>query len=199
MISWIVATHNLNTLAENFGTLVDPADELLIEFKAPSIAAAYNNGQARAQFPVRVFVHHDVRLLNRSRLRELLVESCTPERGIVGVIGGTEHVVPWWNAPRVGSVIDARLGSIGPGAGGPCAVLDGLLLATRHELAWDETYTGWHMYDADMCRQQTELGRQNWCIDNGRDLVIHNTTGPRAVDAIDGWAAAVKVYEEKWS
>lgn len=200
MISWIVATHDRDVLEANLlATLsLGGEDELVVVEGAASIASAYNDGQRRATRPVRCYVHHDVQVLDPDRLREHLLERCTPGVGIVGLIGSRGRSVPWWDGHRLGSVVDARLGRLDFGPGGPCAVLDGLLLATVHDLAWDETYPGWHLYDHDICRQQLATGRTNWCLDDGAALVRHNTTGSPDTAQLDGWAAGVARYREKW-
>lgn len=199
MISWIVATHNRGILETNILATLDlhPDDELIIIEGAPSIAAAYNRGRAQASKAVRCYVHHDVQLLDPARLREALLEHC-PGNGIVGVIGSRDSVVPWWDGSTLGSVVDARLGRLDFGTGGPCAYLDGLLLATSHDLEWDESIPGWHMYDHDICRQALVHGWTNWCLDRGAELVRHNTTGSTRTHELAGWDEAVHAYRTKW-
>lgn len=202
MISWIVATHDRCVLEANLAATLPivwaAGDELVVVEGAPSIAAAYNKGQAQAGQPVRVYVHHDVQIL-QPELRDRLIERCTADVGIVGVVGSRDRAVPWWDGDRLGSVVDARLGRLDFGRGGPAATLDGLLLATVHSLEWDETYPGWHLYDHDMCRQQLVAGRTNWCLDGGAELVRHNTTGTRNMAELNGWDAGVTRYREKWN
>lgn len=202
MISWIVATHRRDVLEANLlpdlEHALDRGDQLVVVEGARSIAAAYNDGQSRAEHPVRVYVHHDVQILDPVGLREQLLEHCTADVGIVGVVGSRDRVVPWWAGSQLGSVVDSRLGHLDFGPGGPAAILDGLLLATVHSLEWDETYDGWHLYDHDICRQQLAVGRTNWCLDDGAKLVRHNTTGSTDVTQLDGWAKGVARYHEKW-
>jgi hypothetical protein len=200
VISWIVASHRPDVLAANLGeTLVlQGADELVVVENAGSIAAAYNAGQARARQPVRCYVHQDVRLLDPERLRAELLEHCRPEVGVVGVVGSREPALPWWDGTCCGSVRDARLGLLDFGPGGQCAYLDGLLLATAQTLEWDEGYPGWHLYDHDVCAQMLARGLPNRCIDDGADMVLHNTTGPTDVAQLNGWDAGLARFRGKW-
>jgi hypothetical protein len=198
MISWIVATHDRTILEANLLPGLPADDELVLVEDAPSIAAAYNEGQSRATHQLRCYVHHDVAILDAARLRERLAAACAPEVGMVGVIGSREPVWPWWNGSTLGSVFDTRLGLLDFGAGGPCAYLDGLLLATAQTVEWDETYAGWHGYDHDACAQMLARGLPNFCLSAGHRLVRHNTDGPTNVHAIDGWAEAEARYREKW-
>jgi hypothetical protein len=198
MISWIVATHDRTILEANLLPGLPADDELLLVEDAPSIAAAYNEGQSRATHQLRCYVHHDVAILDAARLRERLAAACAPEVGMVGVIGSREPVWPWWNGSTLGSVFDTRLGLLDFGAGGPCAYLDGLLLATAQTVEWDERYPGWHGYDHDMCAQMLARGLSNFCLSAGHLMVRHSTDGPTDPDAITGWAEAAARYREKW-
>jgi hypothetical protein len=207
MISWIVATHDQEILADVLLPGLDPAkrlgDELLIVRDADSIATAYRAGQRRAQHALRVFIHHDVRILDLPALREALLTVVTPAIGIAGVIGSRTEAVPWWEGDRVGRVRDARLGLLDFGPGGEeAAILDGLLLATCHDLHWDATYAGvgcgWHLYDHDISRQMTAAGLNNWCLRDGDRLVEHVTTGPTNTERLVGWAEGVDHYRRKW-
>lgn len=201
MISWIVATHDLDILDTNLrATLwLEDGDEVVVVQDAPSIAAAYNKGQAAATQSIRCYVHHDVQILDSARLRAQLIEHCTSDVGMVGVIGSTDRTVPWWEGANLGSVIDARMGRIDFGPGGPCATLDGLLLATAQHLEWDESYPGWHLYDHDICRQQLAAGRSNWCLTGGAEMLRHNTAGSSKTHELAGWGEATARYREKWN
>lgn len=229
MITWITASHDQGVLMANLqGSLplmapveregwadpLDPdveihrlgagadGDRLVIVRGAPSIAVAYNEGQRWAgDGHVRAFVHHDVQITNLPALRALLAQHCLPNVGLVGVVGsGLPVVVPWWDSPgKIGSVIDARMGRIGPGGAGQCAVLDGLLLATgRDDVVWDTRYPGWHMYDHDQCMVQLDQGRANYCLPEGHTYIRHNTTNSSDVGQLEGWDESVRLFAEKW-
>jgi hypothetical protein len=199
LISWIVASHDLDVLYANLVASLDwNVDEIVLVDDAPSIAVAYNEGQARAWYPVRCYVHHDVQVLDLSRLRAELLAHTTPAVGMVGAQGSRTPALPWWDGDTLGSVFDARVGAIDFGPGGPCAVLDGLLLATVHDVEWDETIPGWHGYDYDACRQMLARGLPNFCLTDGARMVRHNTTGSFEVDALAGWGVAVDRLREKW-
>jgi hypothetical protein len=200
VISYIVASNDAKVLDVNLKAtleLVDD-DELVMVEDPPSIAVAYNQGQSRARNPIRCYVHSDVQMLDPIRLRADLLRTCVPAVGMVGVIGSFDRVVPWWGCrqPR-GSVIDARSGLLNYDTGGYCIYLDGLLLATAQDLTWDESYTGFHMYDHDICEQMLSRGLPNYCIPGGQS-VLHNTTNPSDVSQLDGWDAALTRFRGKW-
>lgn len=199
MISWIVATNNLDVLYRNLiVSMWDLAgDELVVIEDAPSIANAYNQGQAKAVHPIRCYVHHDVAFLNLPLLREQLHTLVTPNVGLVGVTGSRTLVWPWWHGDTLGSVFDQRMGHLMLGSGGPCAVLDGVLLATRQMVDWDEDYPGWHGYDHDACAQMLAKGLTNWCLTDGHLMLRHNTTGSRDPTGTD-WDPAEARFLMKW-
>jgi hypothetical protein len=204
VISWVVASHDPAVLAANLQPALDVAaalgDEVIVVRDATSIAEAYNLGSADAAHPVRCFVHHDVRVRDIDALRGALFAACTPDVGLVGVIGSRTPALPWWDDPqRCGSVIDSRMGMLDFGPGDcAAAVLDGLLLATVQPLSWDEGYAGWHLYDHDASMQMLDRGLPNWCLPYGSALVQHNTAGPSDVGELDGWVEGCARWRQKW-
>ena len=200
MISWIVASHQPDVLGANLKATLQLAhgEELVVVTDAPSIAKAYNEGQARSRGPIRVYVHHDIQIRDNAALRAGLIERCQPWVGIVGIIGSWNRAVPYWTGASCGSVEDARIGVIGPGKGGECVYLDGLLLATAREVEWDESYPGWHWYDHDICEQALDKGLPNWCLPLGHQLVLHNTTSGHVPDELPDWQAGREHFREKW-
>lgn len=200
MISWIVASHDPTILLKNLAaSMVDlGTDQVIVVEDAPSIAVAYNQGQAKAEHPVRCYIHHDVQILNLLRLRSELLEHTTNAVGMVGVIGSRTETRPWWDGICLGSVVDGRHGVLGFGVGGPCSMLDGLLLATVHDVEWDETFPGWHGYDHDSCHQMLARGLTNHCLDGGHELVSHNTNNSRDPDQLNGFHDAMARLAGKW-
>lgn len=202
MISWVVASHREDILQANLlATLnLHPSDELVVVRDAPSITLAYTEGQARATKPIRCYVHSDVQVVDPQWLRDSLIGACTERVGIVGLVGSRDVRMPWWDGDKLGSVVDSRMGVLNFGQGGPCAMLDGLLLATVHQVQWDTGAPGWHGYDHDACAQQLlEQGRPNLCLSDGASLVRHNSDSPFSLDAIDGWAEAAQRWHARWA
>lgn len=193
MISWIVASHDPAILEANLRPcLTHPHDELIV-IDAPSIARAYNQGQAQATRPIRCFVHHDVQVLDLDHLRVELAQWCQPWVGLVGVTGSRCRAIPWWTGAAAGAVQDVRIGEVGTGKGGEVAYLDGVLLATMHEIEWDDSFPNWHGYDHDASEQMLRQGLANWCLDG--PLIRHNTAGDWKPAEFD---QAMARFREKW-
>ena len=200
MISYIVASNNDEVLDANLRATLELVgdDELVVVEDPPSIAVAYNKGQAQARNPIRCYVHSDVQFRDPAGLRAGLIQHCTNAVGMVGLIGSFDRALPWWEAREGrGAVVDVRMGLLAFARTGPCSYLDGLLLATAHELTWDESYPGFHMYDHDICEQMLARGLSNYCMPGG-PAVLHNTRNPSDVAKLNGWDAAVNRFRDKW-
>jgi len=202
MISWIVASNQPAVLKENLLATLNPddGDEVIVIPDPKSITQAYAQGQAKATCPIRCYVHSDVEVLDPHRLRTELEVCHRADVGIVGVIGSRDRRMPWWDGQCLGSVVDGR-GSFGVldfGPGGPCSMVDGLLLATAQTIDWDESWPGFHGYDHDSCAQMLARGLTNWCLTGGHELVRHNTSGTRDPTRLGGWDDSIKRYEAKW-
>jgi hypothetical protein len=200
VISWIVATNNPEVLEANLlaSLPANDDDEVILVQDPESITLAYAYGQEQATRPVRCYVHSDVEILDPARLRFELTQAATPERGMVGLVGSVEVRMPWWDGHCLGSVIDARMGTLDFGAGGNCSIVDGLLLATVQTVEWDTDWPGFHGYDHDSCMQMLRRGLVNWCLTGGHELVRHNTTTTSRMSELGGWDEAMARYREKW-
>lgn len=202
MISWIIATNDPAVLEANIRrTVYDSAqaygDTVTVIHDAPSITDAYSRGQNLASHSIKCYIHHDVKILDLELLRSEIIEG-VERGGMVGVVGSKSMVLPWWNGgPLLGSVCDrGRLIDFGPG--GECAVVDGLLLATKHHIPWDPYWPGWHGYEYDACTRFIQRGIPNWCISGGHKMVSHNSDSPYGLDQIDGWYDATQEYYARW-
>lgn len=203
MISWIVATHDPDLMERMLMRTLVPGfvegDQIIVQKDATSITRAYAEAQAQATQPIRCYIHHDVEILNLEALRDALIYAAeNPKIGMIGVIGSRSVVIPWWNGDPLGGCMDSRLGRLAFAGSGECAILDGLLLATTHEVSWDVSWPGWHGYDYDACLQMSNRNLVNWCIPHGDVLVYHNSDSPLDLQEIDGWQAAAALMTQKW-
>jgi len=197
VISWVVTSHRRDILEANLlATLtIDDGDELVLIEGAKSITLAYAEGQTKATQPIRCYIHHDVQILDLPRLRHELIES-SEGVGIVGVVGSRDLRMPWWGGNKLGSVVDTRMGLLDFGPGGECAVLDGLLLATRQAVDWDIDAPGWHGYDHDACAQMLARDLPNWCLTGAGEYLVHNAEPTK--DRSSGWDDAAARFRERW-
>jgi hypothetical protein len=175
-------------------------DELIVIEGAKSIAAGYNSGIDKAKNKIKCFIHHDLIVTNPILLRMNLLAYCIEDIGMVGIVGSQTDATPWWEGQCVGSVVDSRNGILYFSDGKQfCLHLDGLMLATCHDVRFDESITGFHLYDQDICKQMAVKGLSNFCIKDGYRMITHFTQTPMDMSKINGYAEAMAIYTAKWA
>lgn len=136
-----------------------------------NLGEAYNLGRQRAKYPLRIFMHQDVMLQDRS-LGLKLWSLLRPGTGIgaVGPLGATVDTGGgyWFCHPKyqVGSSPDLNsMSLLLVSDARPLKVLDGIFLATNQDIEWSEEYEGTHMFIEDMCMRVRERGLSIWSVD----------------------------------
>jgi hypothetical protein len=201
-ISYIACTHNTNILEKCLvqSLILQDDDELIVVEGAKSIAAGYNLGIDKANNKIKCFIHHDLIVTNPILLRMNLLAYCIEDVGIVGIVGSQTDAAPWWEGQCVGSVVDSRNGILYFSDGKQfCLHLDGLMLATWHDVRFDESIPGFHLYDQDICKQMAAKGLSNFCIKDGYRMITHFTQTPMDMSKINGYAEAMAIYNAKWT
>jgi len=201
-ISYIACTHNTNILKKCLvqSLILQDEDELIVIEGANSIAKGYNSGIDRAKNKIKCFIHHDLIVTNPILLRMNLLAYCIEDIGMVGIVGSQTDATPWWEGQCVGSVVDSRNGILYFSDGKQfCLHLDGLMLATWHDVRFDESIPGFHLYDQDICNQMAVKGLSNFCIKDGYRMITHFTQTPMDMSKINGYAEAMAIYNAKWA
>jgi hypothetical protein len=201
-ISYIACTHNTNILEKCLvqSLILKDDDELIVIEGANSIAKGYNSGIDKAKNKIKCFIHHDLIVTNPILLRMNLIAYCIEDIGMVGIVGSQTDASPWWEGQCVGSVVDSRNGILYFSDGKQfCLHLDGLMLATYHDVRFDESIPGFHLYDQDICKQMAVKGLSNFCIKDGYRMITHFTQTPMDMSKINGYAEAMAIYNAKWT
>ena len=201
-ISYIACTHNTNILEKCLvqSLILQDDDELIVIEGANSIAKGYNSGIDIAKNKIKCFIHHDLIVTNPILLRMNLLAYCIEDIGMVGIVGSQTDATPWWEGQCVGSVVDSRNGILYFSDGKQfCLHLDGLMLATYHDVRFDESIPGFHLYDQDICNQMAVKGLSNFCIKDGYRMITHFTQTPMDMSKINGYAEAMEIYTAKWA
>lgn len=179
-----------------------------------SIFEAYNQGVEKSKFPYICFVHDDVVFHTPTWGETLIRHLSNPQTGIIGV-AGCGLIVPIsgrWNALFLGmSLIQSdrykrkktrriyNSSSICP-APWPVVALDGVFLAMRKELfstiRFDESITGFHGYDLDICIQSHVAGYRNYAVDD--ILIEHLSNGKFSLDFYQNTFAIYQKWEKYW-
>lgn len=178
-----------------------------------SIFQAYNHGVKQAKYPYLCFMHEDIKFCSKNWGEEVIAKLSQPQTGLVGVIGGCYigKTSLSWYIPRCnkGSIIQGRLEkgkyttyneSFNDNVTNDNVVaVDGLWMCLRKELFekgiihWDEeSYTGFHLYDLDICMQ---VNRAKLYIKIASDVTIeHSSLGTKTPDFYE----AVLSFHRKW-
>ncbi|MBM7840510.1 hypothetical protein JOC54_003802 [Alkalihalobacillus xiaoxiensis] len=125
--------------------------------EAGSMTSGYNQAMKESDAAYKVYIHQDTMIINRMFLYDLLfLFQHHPTLGLLGVIGAKD--IPangvWWDSSeKAGKILENRttygyLSFIEADyAYQQAAAIDGVLMATQHDLEWIEEFDGWHLYD----------------------------------------------------
>lgn len=179
--------HSLN-LPEEFEI------ETLVIDGAKSMTSGYNDAMKKTDAKYKVYLHQDVFIINKNFIHDIVnIFKSDDKIGILGVAGA--NTIPtnaaWWeSAHRFGKSYENHSGTMKllefdkvENNFQEVKALDGLLLATQHDIPWrEDIFNGWHFYDLSQCVEFTLKGykavvpRQDepWCI---HDCGFVETTG----------------------
>lgn len=144
-------------------------DLLAIE-DAKSMTAGYNEGMYASDAKYKIYLHHDVFIVNKYFLFDLLtIFKCDEKISMVGIVGTQKMASDgiMWHNPRVGSLYshssvecsyDNYHYQISDGLI-DCVALDGLLIATSKDIHWrEDLFTGWDFYDVSSGFEHRKAG-----------------------------------------
>ena len=156
--------------------------DILVVNDAKSMCAGYNEAMKASKSEYKIYMHHDVRILDKYFLFYLLNIFAYDENiGMIGMVGTREFAEDGlvWHGQLYGSWIEGKVDSATMYS---CyetnelhdvLLADGLLLATRHDILWrEDLFDSWHFYDASQCMEFKKAGykvvipyqQQAWCL-----------------------------------
>jgi len=134
---------------------------------AVSIFSGYNEGMRASNAKYKIYMHQDVRIIDKNFILIMLEKFQDPQIGMIGVVGSAGlYRKPWqWDA---GAVVETRIDRtyLERFSGGDSDLyvkqIDGLLMATQYDLYWrEDLFRGWDIYD---CSQSCEFLRAGYKI-----------------------------------
>lgn len=154
---------------------------------AKSMAAGYNEAMRATGAKYKVYLHQDMFILNRRFILDILNVFRTDESiGAIGVAGAKRIPIDGrvWDALdlggcySIGSFSDVGYRAVKPDVECPiekpeeAEYLDGMLIATSHDIDWDESIGGFHFYDVTQSINLRERGwktvvvpqKEIWCF-----------------------------------
>ena len=179
MISVIISLNNTEMLNSFFMPCFLQTQEILKGYKLPemelvfvqgseSIFRNYSEGQAKAKFPIKAYIHQDVNLMEPNWIFKVLSAFAdNPEYGLFGFVGTTKLNKRgfWWESGReyirgelfsgkekadwsfcpISSVVQAEC-------------VDSYFLVSNRHLNWNEKARGFHACDMEICRTAAAQG-----------------------------------------
>lgn len=148
--------------------------------EAASIFSGYNEGMSASDAKYKVYMHHDVRIIDKSFLHIMLDKFQERQVGMLGVVGSTRlDVQPWqWDAgviaeTRVNRTYCQRFSDAGTDK--YVKQIDGLLMATQYDLPWrEDLFDGWDIYDCSQCCEFLKAGYKIIVPAQNRPICLHD-------------------------
>lgn len=166
---------------------------------ADSMASGYNEGMRASDAKYKIYMHHDVFIINRHFLYRLLELFHNPAVGMVGLIGAPRMPANgiMWYEKRIGRVYvnDAysSFDKILDAAAAPyqsVEAIDGLLMATQYDIPWrEDLFKHWDFYDASQSFEYRRAGyevvvpymEQSWVMHDEGFMKLKNYYHDRRV------------------
>ncbi|WP_051211755.1 glycosyltransferase family protein [Butyrivibrio fibrisolvens] len=155
---------------------------VLAIYDAPCICNGYNEAIDCSAAKYKVYMHHDVRIIDRYFLYYIInIFENNPEIGILGMIG-TKNMPStgiMWDDVRYGAWIECHVNTCVSLSQFPAnritevKLADGFLLATAQDIRWrEDLFDGWDFYDASQCMEFRLKGykvavpyqKNPWCL-----------------------------------
>ena len=160
-------------------------DILTVE-DAKCMTAGYNEAMQYSQAKYKVYLHHDVFIVNPYFIKDMLAVFRMDQKiGMLGMIGALkmpENGI-MWDAKRVGMIYENHIyetellmNQKEPAKDDrywEVEAVDGLLMATQYDLPWrEDLFTGWDFYDASQSMEFIMAGYkvvvpkmdEPWCL-----------------------------------
>lgn len=143
---------------------------------AKSMCDGYNEGMEYANSlgaKYKIYMHQDVRVINRNLLYELIKLFSDQSVGLVGMVGAKELPEDgvMWNKPQFGNIIESRvlrtidyqqdnvLEKYPDTKPVEASMVDGCFMATQYDIEWrSDIFDGWDFYDASQSMEFRKKG-----------------------------------------
>lgn len=143
--------------------------DILTVSEAKGMNAAYNAAMNSSDAKYKIYLHQDVFLLDQNILYEILQIFQNPNIGMIGIVGACKlpyhaQMARSWDCGNVlvcngNCLVHARQLDIGADDVITVEAIDGMLMITQYDIAWDEeVFQGFHFYDISQCIRFREHG-----------------------------------------
>lgn len=176
-----------------------------------SIFSAYNEGVSKSRFDIVCFIHEDIHFHTNGWGLKILEHLRDPHAGIIGVCGCatlSKIPAPWslfnpfkyivQSSPTRRNPKLQQTGFTGNENKQEVLAVDGVFMCARKALFQkirfdEETFSGYHSYDIDICLQARVAGYSNYSVND--ILIEHYSKGFHSKD----WIINSMTLSDKWS
>lgn len=146
--------------------------EILCIKEAVSMCEGYNEGMNGSDAKYKVYLHHDVFIINKNFIGDILKIFNNKEIGMIGMVGSNqlpEHGIMWYGK-RTGKIYGHSVVRMNRYEEGmtfnydyvEVDAVDGLLIATQYDIPWrEDLFKGWDFYDVS---QSLEFRKKGWKV-----------------------------------
>lgn len=143
--------------------------ELLEIRDAGSMAAGYMEGMLASDAKYKVYMHQDVRIINRNFIRDMIqIFKDDEQNGMIGMVGNPTLPADgiMWHGVRIGESVgvpeDCQGYEVLRDGYTEVEAVDGFLMATQYDLPWrTDLFDGWDFYDIS---QSMEFLKNNYKV-----------------------------------
>ncbi|AMR31831.1 hypothetical protein A0256_10560 [Mucilaginibacter sp. PAMC 26640] len=214
MLSLIICSRSErlnNELSTNISATIGIPYEIVLINNADnrySICEAYNLGVQQSRYNVLCFMHDDIAYHTNNWGQKVLAHFANPKVKAIGIAGTPYYPFmpgPWWGSGHIyehllqaGKDTAPSLKSNSEGTMQKEVVLiDGCWMCMKKsvftELSFDQqTFTGYHFYDADICMQLHTAGHPIYTVADV--LIDHASLG----DLNKPWIDGALTFHKKW-
>ncbi len=206
-ISFIICTNNemwyeecklyIEALSVPEGYLI----EMVPIFNAKSMTAGYNIGMKLSDAKYKVYLHHDVFILNRNFIQETLsIFNQSKQIGMLGMVGSWDIKKQYidaleWECGRIAvgtgsEVMDVTYGNMA-GDFEYVDCVDGLLIMTQYDIFWrEDLFQSWHFYDRSHCMEFKLAGYSVVVPNQNRPWCLHDS----GASSLLGWNNSLDIF-----
>lgn len=145
--------------------------DVLTITEATSLCSGYNAGMEASDAKYKVYLHHDVLIINQDFIFEVLKRFEADDKlGMLGMVGS--KIVPksgiMWETDRYGSLYEThvhetvKMENYTGEDDVEAALVDGFLMVTQYDVRWrEDIFDKWDFYD---CSQSLEFHRAGYKV-----------------------------------
>lgn len=155
--------------------------DIKVIHNAHSMTQGYNKGMHSSDAKYKIYMHHDVFIINRHLLFDILEQFKNPANGMIGLVGSEKlpKTCIMWNGHRYGCLYSNSIYSSSYNkleltrSSQKVEAVDGIFIATQYDIPWrEDIFHNWDFYDISQSFEFRKAGynviippmSEPWCF-----------------------------------